>query len=244
MQADGLTPIAFTDKDGWPAMGTFDILNMRINGYQFHVDLMAGKEAWDGAQVKAVFNQWAELLPYYSKGALGLTWQEGAQQLVNKQAGMYLLGSFVAQQATKAADHADLDFFPYPSINSKWGQDSLDAPIDGFLMAKKPKNAAGAKQLLTYLGSAAAENIYLKSDPNDTGANNKVSTAHYSTLQRKAAKLIANAKHIAQYMDRDTRPDFASTVMIPSLQSFLNSPSDVTTLVKGIQKQKKAIFGS
>jgi multiple sugar transport system substrate-binding protein len=49
-------PIAFTDKDGWPAMGTFDILNMRINGYQFHVDLMAGKESWDGPQVKAVFS--------------------------------------------------------------------------------------------------------------------------------------------------------------------------------------------
>ena len=34
-RTDGLTPITFTDKDGWPAMGTFDILNMRINGYQF-----------------------------------------------------------------------------------------------------------------------------------------------------------------------------------------------------------------
>ena len=68
MQADGLTPIAFTDKDGWPAMGTFDILNMRINGYQYHVDLMAGKQSWDSPQVKAVFNQWTELLPYYSPG--------------------------------------------------------------------------------------------------------------------------------------------------------------------------------
>ena len=165
MKTDGLTPIAFTDKDGWPAMGTFDILNMRINGYAFHVSLMAGKQAWDSAKVKAVFNQWKELLPYYSSGALGLTWEEGAQQLVSKQAGMYLLGSFVAQQATAPADHADLDFFPYPMINSKWGQDSLDAPIDGFLMSKHPKNAAGAKQLLAYLGTAAAENIYLRERP-------------------------------------------------------------------------------
>ena len=47
MQNDGLIPIAFADKDGWPAMGTFDQLNMRINGYQFHVDLMAGEKAWD-----------------------------------------------------------------------------------------------------------------------------------------------------------------------------------------------------
>ena len=59
MKTDGLTPIAFADKDGWPAMGTFDILNMRINGYDFHVHLMAGKEAWDGPKVKAVFNQLA-----------------------------------------------------------------------------------------------------------------------------------------------------------------------------------------
>jgi len=244
MKADGLTPIAFTDKDGWPAMGTFDILNMRINGYQFHVDLMAGKQAWNSAKVKAVFNQWKELLPYYSGGALGLTWEEGAQQLVKKQAGMYLLGSFVAQQATDPADHADLDFFPYPMINAKWGQDSLDAPIDGYLMAKRAKNVAGAKQLLTYLGSAAAENVYLKTDPNDTGAAKDASTAHYNALQKKAAKLIAGAKHIAQYMDRDTRPDFASTVMIPALQQFLNNPNDVNGLTSSIQKQKKAIFGS
>lgn len=244
MKADGLTPIAFTDKDGWPAMGTFDILNMRINGYQFHVNLMGGRESWDSPQVKAVFNQWRELLPYYSDGALGLTWQEGAQQIVDKKAGMFLLGSFVGQQFTKAADHADLDFFPYPQINPKWGQDSLDAPIDGFLMAKHPANADNAKTLLKYLGSAAAENIYLKSDANDVGANKHASSAHYNTLQKKAAKLIASAKHIAQYMDRDTRPDFASTVMIPALQQFLNNPNDVNGLVSSIQKQKKSIFGS
>jgi multiple sugar transport system substrate-binding protein len=244
MKSDGLTPIAFTDKDGWPAMGTFDILNMRMNGYAFHVRLMAGKEAWDSAKVKAVFNQWRELLPHYSSGALGLTWEEGAQQLVKKQAGMYLLGSFVAQQATDPADHADLDFFPYPSINPKWGQDSLDAPIDGYLMSKHAKNVPQAKALLKFLGSATAENIYLKTDPNDAGASNKASSAHYNPLQKKAAKLIAGAKHIAQYMDRDTRPDFASTVMIPALQQFLNKPDDVNGLVSSIQKQKKAIFGT
>jgi multiple sugar transport system substrate-binding protein len=244
MQTDGLTPIAFTDKDGWPAMGTFDILNMRINGFQFHKSLMAGKQAWDGARVKAVFNQWKELLPYYSSGALGLTWEEGAQQLISKKAGMYLLGSFVGQQATNAADHADLDFFPYPMINPAHGQDSIDAPIDGFLMSKKAKNVKGAKQLLQYLGSAAAENIYLRTDSNDVAANKLASQSRYNALQKKAAKLIGASKNIAQYMDRDTRPDFASTVMIPALQQFLNHPEDVNGLVSNIQKQKKAIFGT
>ena len=48
IKKDGMTPIAFGDKDGWPAMGTFDYINMRTNGYDFHKQLMAGEAAWDG----------------------------------------------------------------------------------------------------------------------------------------------------------------------------------------------------
>ena len=71
MQKDGLVPIAFADKDGWPAMGTFDQLNLRINGYDFHVNLMAGKEAWDSDKVKKVFDTWNRLLPFHQPDALG-----------------------------------------------------------------------------------------------------------------------------------------------------------------------------
>jgi multiple sugar transport system substrate-binding protein len=243
MQKDGLTPIAFTDKDGWPAMGTFDILNMRINGYQYHVDLMAGKEAWDSVKTRAVFKQWSELLPYYSQGALGLTWQDGATQLENKQAGMFLLGGFVVSNF-QTANQGDVDFFPYPSINPKWGQDSIDAPIDGYMLSKKPKNLAAAKALVGYFGTAAAINTYLPLNPGNLAVNKLADKSSYTPLQKKEAALIAATKHIAQYMDRDTRPDFASTLMIPSLQQFLNSPSDINGLTSSIEKQKKAIFGS
>ena len=71
MKKDGLIPIAFTDKDGWPAMGTFDYLNMRMNGFDFHIDLMRDGDKWNTPQVKAVFDQWTQLLPYYSPGFLG-----------------------------------------------------------------------------------------------------------------------------------------------------------------------------
>ena len=87
MQKDGLVPIAFADKDGWPAMGTFDQLNLRINGYDFHVNLMAGKEAWDSDKVKKVFDTWNRLLPFHQPDALGRTWQEAAQSLQQKKAG-------------------------------------------------------------------------------------------------------------------------------------------------------------
>jgi multiple sugar transport system substrate-binding protein len=243
MKADNV-PVSFTDKDGWPAMGTFDYLNMRTNGYDYHIRLMAGKESWDSPQVKAVFNHWRELLPYYQPGFLGRTWQEGGDSLAKKETGMFLLGTFVGLQFTDPKAHADLDFFPFPAINPKWGQDSVEAPIDGFMLSKSPQNEEAAKKLLTFLGTATAANIYLKTDPNDVGTNKRTNTSNYSALQKKSALLISKAKHISQYMDRDTRPDFASTVMIPALQQFLNHPDDVNGLVSSIEKQKKAIFTS
>jgi multiple sugar transport system substrate-binding protein len=63
-------------------------------------------------------------------------------------------------------------------------------------------------------------------------------------LQKKSAELVSGAKQVSQFLDRDTRPDFASTVMIPSLQSFINNPNDVDGLVKSIEDQKKSIFTS
>ena len=102
MKKDGLTPIAFADKDGWPAMGTFDNLNMRINGYQFHVDLMAGKKAVElGPRSRRSSTPGRGLLPYHQDGSLGRTWQEAAQSLQQKKSGMYLLGMFVGQQFPK-----------------------------------------------------------------------------------------------------------------------------------------------
>ena len=79
-------------------MGTFDILNLRINGYDFHVDLMAGKEKWTDPKVTAVFQKWAEILPFHAKDYAGLTWQNAADTLVQKKSGMYLLGLFVSAQ--------------------------------------------------------------------------------------------------------------------------------------------------
>jgi multiple sugar transport system substrate-binding protein len=243
MKKDGLTPIAFGDKDGWPAMGTFDILNMRINGYQFHVDLMAGKEAWTSDKVKKVFDTWAGLLPMHQPDSLGRTWQEAAQSLQQKKSGMYLLGLFVGQQFTDA-EQSDLDFFTFPEVDSTIGAKALDAPIDGFMMAKKPKEEANAKKLLEFLGSKEGANVTVKNDPTTLVANSGADVSGYTALQKKAAELVGSATEIAQFLDRDTRPDFASTVMIPAIQQFIKNPKDIDGLVNSIENQKKSIFAA
>jgi len=243
MQKDGLVPMAMGEKDAWPALGTFDIINMRLNGFQFHMDLMAHKIPWDDPKVLAVFTQWTQILPYQQPGANGRIWQDAAKTLLNKQAGMYFLGSFVAQQFT-GADLDDLDFFPYPAIDPANGQDAIDAPIDGFMMSKKVKNQAGATALLEFIGTAQAEALYLKTDPSDVAAATNADTSNYNAIQKKAAQIIGSSKDIAQFLDRDTNPDFADNTVSAMIQSFFSSPKDAASLLKGLEGQAKTVFTS
>ncbi|MEU6139419.1 ABC transporter substrate-binding protein [Streptomyces sp. NPDC047081] len=241
MQKDG-NPVAFCDKDGWPAMGTFDYINLRLNGYDFHKSLMAGEESWTDTKVKNVFDTWRELMPYYQKGALGRTWEEAGQSLQKRQTGMAVFGMPHPGTQFPADERDDIDFFAFPEIDPQWGQDAVEAPIDGFLVAKKSKNVSGAKELLKWLGKPEAENTYLKYDPNNVAVNDGADTSSYSALQKKSAQLVSGAKQISQFLDRDTRPDFASTVMIQSIQDFIGNPKDVDGLCNSIERQKKTIF--
>jgi multiple sugar transport system substrate-binding protein len=240
MKADGLAPIAFAQKQGWPGMGTFDQLNFRTNGYQFHVDLMAGKEDWQGKKVRDVFDTWKRLLPFHQENGLGREWQEAAQSVQQGKSGMYLLGSFVAQQFK--GQEEDLDFFPFPEINPEFGQDTVEAPIDGYMMAKKPSNPEGAKKLLEYLTKPETQLAYLKSDPSAIATSSKADTSGYSTLQKKAVEVIKSAKHITQFLDRDTDPRFASDAATNGLNAFIQNPNDIDTVLKGMADQAKTIF--
>ncbi len=237
MKKDGLIPIAFGDKDGWPAMGTFDYLNMRLNGYQFHIDLMAHKESWNSKQVANVFDTWKSVLPYQDPQALGLTWQDVAQKIAQKKAGMFLLGSFVTQQFTDKAVLADVDFFEFPSLVEANGQDALEAPIDGFMLSKKGGDNQAAKDMLAYFGSPDGQNAYSAKDPSNIETNLKADLSYLTPLGKKSQQTIANAKYISQFLDRDSLPAFANDVMIPALQTFLKSGNfDTSTVEKQAQQ--------
>jgi multiple sugar transport system substrate-binding protein len=244
MKKDGLIPIAFADKDLWPALGTFDILNLRINGYDFHMQLMQNKAQYTDPKVTGVFKHWAEILPYCQSGANGRIWQDAAKALENKQAGMMFQGSNQVAANYSAANLADLDFFPYPAINPDFGQDYMDAPADGFIMPNKGKNGGSAKKVLEYIGTGPAEVAYLKTDKWDVGLAQNIDTSGYNAIQKKSAQAIAACKNVAQFGDRDTDPAMAAALEA-LIQKFIDDPSDsnISSIQKSAADQAKTIFG-
>jgi multiple sugar transport system substrate-binding protein len=240
MKKDGLSPIAFGDKDGWPAMGTFDYINLRTNGYQFHIDLCAHKESWTSPKVQAVFDNWKALLPFQDTGALGATWQQAAHNMANKKSGMYLLGTFLLQEITDKTIVDDLDFFPFPAIALE-GTGAIEAPIDGFVLSTKGAGNPAAKKFLEYLGTGAAQDLYASKDPSNLQTAADANTSTFSPLQKKAAQMIAQSQNVSQFFDRDSLPAMATNVMIPALQSFLKDGKIDTS---SLETQAKTLYAS
>jgi len=242
MQGDGLVPIAFADKQGWPAMGTFDILNLRLNGYDFHVGLMAGTEKWTDPKVTAVFDKWKEILPFHAKDYAGLDWTDAANTLIKKTSGMYLLGLFVSGAFTDPADLADLDFFPFPTLGTSFDAEAaLDAPIDTWQMAAKAPNLEAerdaANAYLEFWSKGSTQGIFFQYQPGVLPTANDSDTSTYTDLQKKAVEIVSKAKRITQFLDRDTRPDFATQDgMQRFLQTWLAKPDqDMVAYQKSIQ---------
>ncbi|MCL1840977.1 MAG: ABC transporter substrate-binding protein [Propionibacteriaceae bacterium] len=240
MQSDGIIPIAFADKDLWPACGTFDYLDMRLNGYQFHVDLMAHNESWDQPKVQQIFDTWKQILPYHQSGSLGRIWQDAANAIGKQTAGMMVAGSDQIAAQLTGAQYDDLDFFAFPEIDASYGQDAVEAPIDGFMMSKRGQGDAVATAFMEYLGTGAAQQTYLGSNVSDVATANDADTSKYTPLQTKCAKFISSAKQLSQFLDRDSLPAFASDVMEPALQTFISTGTFDTKSVESQAQQKYA----
>jgi len=211
------------------------------------VNLLTGQngQKWTDPKVTAVFKKWSEITQYYSPAFAGLTWEQGADQLLRKQAGMYLLGLFVSDEFKASGSQADvdqLDFFAFPHVGSSFdAEEALDAPIDVYMLtAKSPtlQNDLGqAKAFLEFVSKGSTQVTYWKNAPGSIPTANDADTSQYPALTKKAVQIVSGAKKITQYFDRDSRPDFAGpNGMQGFLLKFLSNPSqDPTNLQKDMQ---------
>jgi multiple sugar transport system substrate-binding protein len=235
----GLIPIAQADKGGWEAMGVFDIINMRTNGYQFHADLTAGRANFLDPRVQLTFNNWKALLPYINKNPLTESDQTAGTLVLQKKAAMIIMGSFTSGLYTNKADYNDLALIPFPIINPAYGTDSIDAPIDGVLMSNSAaKNLPASEALMEFIGSTTFSSTIQAISPGLF--SNKHSTVPADPFIQSQVKLVQATKHVAQFFDRDSRPDFAYPIFSNAIQKFLTG-GDPKSIAANLKKQWDAL---
>jgi multiple sugar transport system substrate-binding protein len=243
LKGQGLVPLAAANKGGWEAMGTFDMLNARLNGYQFHVDLLGGREKWTDDRVKEVFRHWEMLLPYQNTNVLDLEWDGAMQLLLQKQAGFFQMGSWFGENFKEQSDedYADLMIIPWPEMNPDHGRDTVDAPLDGFCVASNGGNPSVGKDFIKFAGDMEGVQAMLDTGVPMTSANKGQDTSAYDEFQLAQQAVISEAKYLTFFLDRDTRPDFATPSVGPAFQAWFKDPSSTDSILESLQSQWDAL---
>ncbi len=236
----GLIPITIGTKFRWTAAAWFDYLNMRINGPQFHLDLMLGKESYTDPRVKEVFVKWTELFDAncFIDDAAAYSWQEAVDPLNQGDAAMYLMGQFVMDPIADEIEDK-IDFFQFPIIDPSVPIGE-DAPTDGFFLAANAANLDGAKELLGYMGSLEAQTLMVE-EMGRLPTHNGVDKDLFSPMQQKGIELINTADMVVQFYDRDTTPEMADVGM-NGMMAFWDDPSQIDAILEELEAARLEIF--
>lgn len=239
LKSNGITPITIGTKFLWTAGGWFDYLNLRTNGYDFHIDLTDGNVSYEDSRLDAVFDNWRVLVEngYYLENHATYSWQEAQAPLINGTAAMYLIGNFIVPDLERAGVKDNIDFFQFPIIVPGVPV-AEDAPIDTLHIPEKAKNKEDAKRFLAYLTNPE-NGRYLTVGTLSPNSNSPPPEDRFLV---EGFNMLNNATALAQFYDRDTDPEMASTGM-EGFQQFMVDPSKEAEIRARLERERKSVFG-
>lgn len=237
--AAGIDCLTTGTKALWPGAGIFDYMNLRTNGYEFHMDLTAGKVAWTDDKVKATFANWAKIVPYITKNHAAIDWQDAAALLVQGKAANYVMGNFaVATFKDGGMTNDNLGFMVFPEITPGIPR-AEEAPTDTFHIPAGAKNKEDAKKFLAYLGSPEAQ-TKMNATLGQLPTNNKAQAADDPYL-KAGFEMLSSAHALAQFFDRDAPAEMAKAGM-EGFQEFMVKPENVDKILERLEKTRQKVY--
>jgi len=229
----------------WTAGGWFDYLNMRTNGFDFHMQLLTGRASWESDEVRATFANWRDLIDMgaFIDNHTAYSWQEALPFMVKGDAAAYLMGNFAVAPLREAGLSDDqLDFYQFPAINPNV-ELAEDAPTDTFHIPANASNKEAAREFLRYVVSADVQTWI--NDGKNLGqlpVNAKSSVDKDKFLEEGFAMLSTNSPGgVAQFFDRDAPAEMAKVAM-EGLQEFMVKPDNLDNILKRLERARGRIY--
>ena len=241
LQAAEITPVTIGTKNLWPTAGWFDFLNMRINGAEFHAELMDGKVSYTDDRVKAVFTHWSELVEadFFIENHPAYSFQEALPFMNQGDAAMYLLAPFIVSMFPDDV-REKVEWFPFPTVDENMPIYE-DAPTDSFHIPVNAKNKEDARLFLRF--AAQADNQTKLAGTMDMLPTNINASVKDDRFAKGGFGQLSQAAGIMQFYDRDTDPGLARVGM-QGFQEFMQNPERIDAILETIDAERARIYGA
>ncbi|SMX40933.1 ABC transporter substrate-binding protein [Maliponia aquimaris] len=238
--AAGIDCLTTGTKALWPGAGIFDYLNLRTNGYDYHMKLTAGEVAWTDEGVRNTFAEWAKVQPYITKNHAAIDWQDAAALLVQGKAANYVMGNFaVAVFKEGGMTNDTLGFMPFPTINPDVVR-AEEAPTDTIHIPSGATNVEDAKAFLAYVGGAEAQTL-INNAMGQLPINSGATVGDDPFIQAGFELLSTTEGGIAQFFDRDAPAEMAKMGM-EGFQQFMVQPDQLDNILDRLEKARGRIY--
>ena len=242
LKSAGITPITIGTKYLWTAGGWFDYLNLRVNGYDYHMALTSGEAKYSDPEVNAVFDRWDELVKegYFWENHASLSWQEALAPMIQGDAAMYLMGNFaVAPLREGGLTDDQIGFFQFPEITAGIPV-AEDAPIDTFHIPSGAKNKEDAKKFLAFLASPEVQ-TNVNSILGQLPINKNASVDASDKFLTQGFSMLSNASALAQFYDRDAPAEMAKAGM-EGFQEYMVNPDRRERILERLVKVQDKVY--
>ncbi|NEX46171.1 ABC transporter substrate-binding protein [Pseudotabrizicola algicola] len=238
--AAGIDCVTTGSKALWPIAGIFDYLSLRTNGYEWHMDLTAGKIDWTDQKVKDVFAEWAKILPHTTKNHAAIDWQDAAALLVQGKAANYVMGNFAVGTFKEGGMTNDnLGFMVFPEITPGIPR-AEEAPTDTIHIPSGAKNIEDAKKFLAYVASAEAQTKW-NTAVGQLPTNKNSSVPADDPFLAAGFEALSSAYALAQFFDRDAPAEMAKVGM-EGFQEFMVKPENLDAILDRLEKARARIY--
>ena len=241
----GRSCYAIGTKFLWTAGGWFDYMNMRTNGFDFHMQLAQGEVEWTDQRVRDTFANWRKLIDMgaFLPDHQNYSWQEALPFMVNAEATAYLIGNFAVAPMREAGLTDDqIDFYQFPTITEGIPQGE-DAPIDTFHIPSGASNKEAAREFLKFVTTADVQTKINAGDALGQLPVNAASSVDDDEFLNQGFEMLTNNADggIAQFFDRDFPAEMASVGM-EGLQEFMVFPDNLDDILQRLEQARQRIY--
>lgn len=241
LKENGITPITIGTKFLWTAAGVFDYINLRTNGYEVHNQLTAGKIKYTDPRIRAVFENWKQLIEpgYFIENHATMSWQDAIAPFAKGEAAMYVMGNFSVDAYKNAGlTYDQIDFFRFPEITPGVPR-AEEAPADAFFIPSGAKNKEDARKFLAFIAQPDVQTEWNKTI-GQLPINSEASVGDDKFLTQ-GFETVSTAAGLAQFYDRDAPAQMAKAGM-EGFQEFMIKPDRLDAILKRLDKVQERVY--
>jgi alpha-glucoside transport system substrate-binding protein len=249
LKSDPMRPWGLGAKDSWTLTDWFENIYARTAGAEKYEQLFGGELEFTDQSVKDALKQMTDLLNDETivggvDGALGTGFVDGIGQVfsASPKAHLYMEGGFVGGIALADVNPnlkpgETIDFFPFPTIDEAVG----DPLVGGGDITAAFVNNEDVKQLIEYLSSPEAGEIWVSTGAIVSPNKGVGSDAYPNELVRKEAEQVKNAETFV-FDGSDLLPGALGEDWGTLLQTVLKDPSKIDSELDRFQQNAADAF--